>query len=191
MRIALVLLVLTCLGCDLDLDASKGSRIDTTFSETTQQRVADSLNVETQGGSRKQRITEHSLKPSVPANEAIESIFVEANGHPLPFLEDIALFELPRKYFDKVLTPFRNVDLEIDNSANLEHPELGSARIKYFGGRSVRVSWFWSGHKDRLSFSYSGIRYRTAGKRFATDETLTFDATIRQIYSEISGPSVK
>lgn len=186
MRMTLAFLVLSCLGCDPS--ASQGIRTDVVPSPTTQLEPSGGPDTAAQVGAQPERSTAQprNIKALVPSNDAVESIVVESNGHPVPFVEDISPFEVPRKYFDSVLSPFRDVDSEIDKFANIEQQELGSARVKFFGGRSVRISWFWSGHKDRMSFSYSGIRYRTTGKRFASDETLAFDATVRRIHDEIS-----
>lgn len=186
MRTTLAFVVLSCLGCDPS--SSQRIRNDDAPSATAQLEASSGLDTATHVGTQQQRLTAQptNTNPLIPSNEAVESIVVEANGHPLPFVEDISPFEVPRNYFDRVLSPFRDANSEIDKFANIEQQELGSARIKFFGGRSVRISWFWAGHKDRMSFSYSGIRYRTTGKRFASDETLAFDATVRRIHDEIS-----
>ena len=59
---------------------------------------------------------------------------------------------------------------------------MGTVRIVLPGRNTIRVCWFWTGQKGRFCFSCEGIRYQRTGKPFADDETLAFDAFIRDLY---------
>jgi hypothetical protein len=124
------------------------------------------------------RVRENSWKkPRIPASDVIESIVAEAYGHPLP-IEDMRPFVIPKKYHDELLKYFREAELD---KSPWQDDELGTVRIRFVGGRSVRICWFWAGQGDRLHFSFSGMRYVATGKRFAKDETLKVDAFVRRI----------
>jgi hypothetical protein len=120
-------------------------------------------------------------KPQIPQLGHIESIIAEAYCHPLP-VSDIAPFAVPKKYYRELLKHLG--DAELDKIASSESQELGTMRIAMVGGRSIRICWFWAGHKDRLCFSWCGMRYRAVGKRFAADETLELDAMVRRIHKK-------
>ena len=120
-------------------------------------------------------------KHTIPPLEHIESITAESYSHPLP-VADIAPFSVPKKYYRELLSRF--VEAEPDKLASSESQELGTLRISLVGGRSVRICWFWAGHKDRLCFSWCGMRYRAIGNRLAADETLDLDAMVRRIHKK-------
>jgi hypothetical protein len=116
-------------------------------------------------------------KPRLPPPDEIDSIIAEAYGNPLP-VEDVRPFVVPKKYHDKLLKYFRKAELD---KSPWTDDELGTIRIRFVGGRSMRICWFWAGQGNRLSFSYYGMRCMATGKRFAKDETLEVDAFVRRI----------
>jgi hypothetical protein len=122
-------------------------------------------------------------KPKIPAAAGVGKMIAEAYAHPLP-AQDIGPFEVPNRHFEQILQHFHNA--EIDSEPSLAGQELGTARLIFPHGATVRICWFWVGHKGRMYFSYGGIRYRTVGTKFADDETLAFDALIRKIHEEIN-----
>jgi hypothetical protein len=121
-----------------------------------------------------------SKRPPIPEVEAIESIVAEAYSHPLP-IADVKPFNIPKKDWHNLLAYLRQA--ERDDSRWPPQEEIGSARIVLVGGRSVRICWFWHGQGGRLSFTCDGLRYTTVGERFAKDETLTLDASVRKVYN--------
>ncbi len=126
-----------------------------------------------------ERMRKHSWKKLdlPPPPEQIDSIIAEAYGHPLP-IEDVRPFVIPKKYHEKLLKYFREAELD---KSPWQDDELGTIRIRFVGGTSIRICWFWAGQGCRLHFSYYGMRYVATGKRFAKDETLEVDAFVRRI----------
>ena len=88
------------------------------------------------------------IKPKIPSSDVIESIVAETYGHPLP-IEDVGPFVIPKKYCDELLNRFREAELD---KSPWQHDELGTIRIRFVGGRSIRICWFWEGQGARLRF---------------------------------------
>jgi hypothetical protein len=122
--------------------------------------------------------------PALPAIEDIEAISAEAYSNVLwPGIKDIPPFDVPKERFADVLEPFSK---ESHRDEHLRRgTELGSLRLTLKGGRTRRICWFWMGHKGRMVFSYSGMRYMTVGTTFETDETLEYDGRIRIMKQEL------
>ena len=118
----------------------------------------------------------------VPPVESIEEVIAEAYGHPLA-AKDVGPFKVPKTKWESILRHFRQS--EPHDSAWPKDCELGTVRLVLKGGRVIRLCWFWLGKQARLSFSCGGIRYRSVGERFASDETLTLDALVREIHDAL------
>ncbi len=124
-----------------------------------------------------------SENPSIPNAAIIEKMTVEIYSHPLAF-PDIAPMEVPRKDYETVLRFFR-FPTRPDNSASQMDEEAGTIRMILPNRTSVRLCWFYMGHNARLSFSCVGMRYKTSGEKFAEDEALALDSTIRRIHKSV------
>jgi hypothetical protein len=120
--------------------------------------------------------------PNIPKVKNIEKMIAEAYSHHLT-IPDTEPFEIPSDYYETILKHFR--DAKPDTNAWSGDSEIGTVRLLLEGGRSIRICWFESGHKARLSFSCGGIRYRSTGERFAEDENMALDAMIRKLCEEI------
>ncbi len=120
-------------------------------------------------------------KAYVPDAKSVDEMIAESYGHPLsPIARDIGPFVVPRTEYENILKHFRAS--EIDRSAWPDDREMGTVRLVLSGGTTIRYCWFWLGKKNRLGFSYGGVRYISVGERFADDETLALDAVVREIH---------
>lgn len=180
-EITKVIVLLQLTGISLAVGApNKGSRVRCAKPSPTSIGRSDVV-----GGPkdhRQKRISKRKTMntPSIPALDEIESITAAAYSHVhFPLVKDISAFRVPASYHHKLLDYFRNA--ELDSHASQAHEEFGTMQIRLNGGGTLRLCWFWTGQGARLSFSCAGIRYRTAGPKFADDETLEFDSIIRQI----------
>lgn len=122
--------------------------------------------------------------PTLPALEDIKAISAEAYSHILsPIIKDLPPFDVPKDRFADVLEPFMK-----ESKSDQSHPragtELGSLRLTLNDGRTRRICWFWMGHKGRMVFSYSGMRFVTVGTAFDADEALEYDGRIRIMKQE-------
>jgi hypothetical protein len=125
-------------------------------------------------------------KPYIPEAKDIDKIVAEVYDHQLtPFFPDIGPFEIPREDYEKVFHYFRNAQLDerLPSSVSVE---MGTIRFIMKEGGGFRICWFWVGKGGRLAFSWNGIRYRSAGERFAFDETMEVDAVVREIHDRIT-----
>lgn len=119
-------------------------------------------------------------KPRIPSTADIESMTAEAYCHLLsPIAKDVPPYRVDEEYYDELLRHFQ--EAEVDEYASQEDREVGTMAIRYKGGQILRICWFWSGHKGRMSFSWGGIRYVTRGDKFAEDEAIAFDSIVRRI----------
>ena len=122
-------------------------------------------------------------KPRIPAADEIESMTAECYAHIFsPFIKDTPRFTVPREDYQRVLSNFR--DTGLDEEPWPDDRELGTIRFVYKGGRTIRICWFWTGHKGPMTFTWAGIRYKTTFVNLSDDVALAFDATMRGIYDQ-------
>jgi hypothetical protein len=125
-------------------------------------------------------------KPHIPEAKDIDKIVAEVYDHPLtPFFPDKGPFEIPREDYEKVLHFFRNAQRDETTPSHVS-VEMGTIRFIMKEGGGFRICWFWHGKGSRLMFSWNGIRYRSAGERFAFDETMEVDGVVREIHDRIT-----
>jgi hypothetical protein len=125
---------------------------------------------------------ERWTKPRIPPRAGIESMTAEAYCYIVPTIRDVPPFTVPKKYHRELLKHFENA--ELDDRASIDDHEMGTMLLRLPNGCNTRICWFWAGGTQRLCFSCCGMRYRTVGPRFATDETLAFDAMVRHIHKK-------
>ena len=107
----------------------------------------------------------------------------ECYAHVLsPFIKDTPRFTVPRQDYERVLSYFS--DSELDSEPWPEDQELGTIRFIFKSGRGIRTCWFWGGHKGPMTFTWAGIRYKTAFVNLSDDATLLFDSAMRDIYEK-------
>jgi hypothetical protein len=148
------------------------------------------------GAAQPSREVEKTLPeiPHVPATEDIEKMTAEAYGNPRLSMPDVPSFEVPRKNYDAILTFFHELTKIDDKASQVADLELGTIHMTLPDKRSLRVCWFDTGGKTRLSFSANGVRFLTTGAKFTEDHALALDALIRAIYQRTrqgATPAVK
>ena len=113
----------------------------------------------------------------VPKADKVAAMKAECYDHLFP---DIAQFDIPKQYFDKILS--RLNEMELDPKPDPTAREYGTILIQCTDGKNFRLCWFHGALGGGLS--WNGVRVRHKG----SDEnrgSLWFDPVVRSIASKL------
>ena len=117
----------------------------------------------------------------VPKADKVAAMKAECYGDTFP---DIAQFDIPKQYFDKILT--RLNEMELDLKPDPTAREYGTILIQCTNRKNFRLCWFQGALGGGLS--WNGIRVRLKGSDENGGSTW-FNPVVRSIASKANADS--